>query len=245
MFTVAGVQDRKTMRERINEVAVTGYFKRSFLHKESHFLLEWTQSTLRQLFCSSLNDAQKQPHFDDLKAAFCKTWENKGEGMRFGWRRLWVHLDAARRDNVSITSRIIVDKETNASWHKDNNGPDMRYFCRDDPTVLLGELCAALADMELLETVSLSLSEWTHAHQCGHGEGVLLLKLKSPLRKEIGGANCMKLRHHAKLLWRRYGVGCDCDDWLYGHEALTITVSIELVEHALKFTLNPSNGATK
>jgi hypothetical protein len=164
--------------------------------------------------------------------------------MRFSWLRLWVHLDAAKgNEEVSISPRLVIDKKTNSSWYKSetNDGPDMRYFCTDDPTVLIGEICAALVEMELLESIGLSISEWSH----NAGEGVVSLTLKTPLRKEIGGANCMKLRHYVNLLWRRFGIGVDCDEWMYGHKLLTIAIKLEQIERVLKFILKPDGGGIK
>lgn len=239
MFTLAGVPNGRAPENQIDDLAYSGYFTRS----ETHYLMAWTQGVLRVLFNPGSTPEQKQSTFEDLKATFCKTWENKGEGMRFSWRRLWVHLDAAKAsDGVPITPRLIIAPELHHhTWHKHNNGPDSRYFCHQDPTHVLGEMCNALAAMDALSSVKILLSGWTTvaAKATATGTGTLTFFLKHALRKEIGGANCMRLRHHAGILWRRYNIPANIDHWLYGRDALQLRLDIKQIDHALTFTVTP------
>ena len=161
--------------------------------------------------------------------------------MRFSWHRLWAHLDAAREqcESVAISPRVTIEKNgLNHTWCKHQNGPDNQYHCASDPTVTLGEICNALVRMEKLSNTTLSLTAWNTTPPPASGDATLVFNLTEPLCPDIGGAHCMRLRHHCALLWARHHIVSDLDAWLYSREVLTLGVKLTQQGHQLTFAVS-------
>jgi len=235
--------DDGDVEDIIDAMAGDGYFARS----KEHYLLNWLLSKMRLILSkpsSGVSDDQKNEAFKEMKAAFCKTLENTGTGMRFSWRRLGVHIAAAAthavvpqnegKDGLNDIKVYLPNTVIeSSSWHKDRKGPDARFVAQNDQTVLIGELVHALNQLRCVKSIRLSLSEWLEGDGCGK----LLVNLKTKLNKDIGGRNCERIRKYARQL-----LGSDesheakskaVDQWLYGRRKLVVVVSLTVKNAAL------------
>ena len=207
------------------------YFARS----ASSFLLSWAQSQLRILQADDVvtNNSCRQEAFHNLKAPFCKTWENTGDGMRFSWRRLEVHLRAAVAANsVGVTFPPAIDESDH--WHKSQGGPDAKYFNRGDPTVPIGELVHALSVLNCLASIEATRDSWNP--NTLSGAGLVTLSLNAALSDASGGTDFNQVRKHASCLLANKDASAmkiAIGQWLFGKSELCIGLHFSLADATL------------
>ena len=128
-----------------NDINLDGapYFARS----RDSYLLRWTNVKLQDIRNSPDSQA-KTEIYRNLKAVFCKTCENRGKGVRFSARRLYCTLRAAVAGRGRIGKAVVFEPESSAKLKEG------KFWSREDPTKLIGELVHSLADFDFLTRIS-------------------------------------------------------------------------------------------
>lgn len=126
----------------------SGYFAKS----RGHFLFEWMTKEFagfvehkplcefKQCHPESGSETNCSRHatFENLKAVFCKSLANQGDGIRFGMRRLFCLVEAACGDEELVTPR----KRSFKLW--ESAGLESKYWSDQDVSFQLSEFVFAL-----------------------------------------------------------------------------------------------------
>ena len=173
-------------------VEVNGYLMAS---SDSYFL-RWAVKTLTSL-AKTPSDSRCDNDYQNLKSVFCKLRANHGPGVRFSWKRLKNIINAAiaHKDPANRIVRIAEqDLPINTCW----KGLDGTFWCRNDPSIALGDIAEWLAGAGFLEKATFMIEKFQNPAADGTAKGNVVFTLKDAgpkrgLARDCGGCDLLQL----------------------------------------------------
>jgi hypothetical protein len=193
MFVIAGLQPEEKTSDNDDKWLQKGLEKFNsqciyFCSSHNHFLFKWMVQQLRlipkaknpETCCDAGNCGRHKDVFVNLKAVFCKTLANKGEGVRFGMHRLCCLLDAACGEKEFVKFNGQNERFTFAA--PKYKCFEAKFYSREDPSLPFAEFVSALSSLGAIKKINVCFTDFDNPI-------TIMIDLKYKFVSDSGGAD--------------------------------------------------------